>query len=68
MLRRLLRYSDKVFDLRDLIKTIGDGRERPRIGMEEIFVGTGDGVMSIGEFKCAGADQETKLLAQMAWG
>ena len=37
ILRRLLRYADKVFDLRDLIKGIGDTRQRRQIAMEWIF-------------------------------
>lgn len=37
ILKRLLRYSDKVFNLRDLIKGIGDKRQRRQIAMEWIF-------------------------------
>ena len=37
ILKRLLRYSDKVFNLRDLIKGIGDNRQRRQIAMEWIF-------------------------------
>ena len=33
----MLRYSDKVFNLRDLIKGIGDTRQRRQIAMEWIF-------------------------------
>jgi hypothetical protein len=33
----LLRYSDKIFDLRNLIKGIGDNRQRRQIAMEWIF-------------------------------
>lgn len=37
ILKRLLRYSDKVFKLRNLIKGIGDNRQRRQIAMEVIF-------------------------------
>ena len=33
----MLRYSDKIFDLRNLIKGIGDNRQRRQIAMEWIF-------------------------------
>lgn len=37
ILRRLLKYSDKVFDLSSQIETIQDLRMRPRIKTQNIF-------------------------------
>lgn len=37
ILKRLLRYSDKIFNLRALVKSVGDKRQRRQIAMEWIF-------------------------------
>ena len=42
-----MRYSEKVFNLRDLIKGVGDRRQRRQIAMKEIF--TAGMVMAIGQ-------------------
>jgi hypothetical protein len=54
----LLRYSDKVFHLRDLIKGIGDNRQRRQIAMEWIFAA--GLVMAIGQLGSLNALEQTQ--------
>ena len=54
----MLRYSDKVFHLRELIKGIGDGRQCPQIAMEWIFAA--GLVMGLGQLGSLNALEQTR--------
>jgi hypothetical protein len=54
----LLRYSDKIFDLRNLIKGIGDNRQRRQIAMEWIFAA--GLVMAVGQLGSLNALEQTR--------
>jgi len=59
--KRLLRYSDKVFNLRDLIKGVGDTRQRRQIAMEVIF--SCGLVMAMGQLGSLNALEQTQKAA-----
>jgi Transposase DDE domain len=54
----LLRYSDKIFDLRNLINGIGDNRQRRQIAMEWIFAA--GLVMAVGQLGSLNALEQTR--------
>lgn len=58
ILRRLLRYSDHIFRLRELIKEVGDKRQRCQIAMEGIFAA--GLVMSLGQLGSLNALEQTQ--------